>query len=61
MDINYDTSVCYNFEKKVIMCHRFIYECFHGEINHKRVVVHINNIKTDNRLDNLQLITRSEN
>ena len=41
--------------------HRLIYECFHGQITDKRVVDHINNIKTDNRLDNLQLITQREN
>ena len=41
--------------------HRFIYECFHGVITDKRVIDHVNNIKTDNRLDNLQLITQSEN
>ena len=43
------------------MSDRFLYECFHGQITVKRVVDHINNIKTDNRLDNLQLITISEN
>jgi len=43
------------------LTHRFIYECFHGIITDKRVVDHINNIKTDNRLDNLQLKTQSEN
>ena len=43
------------------MSHRFIYECFHGIITHKRVVDDINNNKTDNRLDNLQLITQREN
>ena len=42
--------------------HRFIYECFFGVItNTKLVVDHINNIKTDNRLKNLQLITQSQN
>ena len=42
--------------------HRFIFECFHGKINDAKLVVdHINNIKTDNRLDNLQLITHSQN
>ena len=30
-------------------------------ITDKRIVDHINNIRTDNRLDNLQLITQSEN
>ena len=42
--------------------HRFIFECFHGKINDVKLRVdHINNIKTDNRLENLQLITQSQN
>ena len=42
--------------------HRFIYECFYGKINNAKLVIdHINNIKTDNRLENLQLITQSQN
>ena len=42
--------------------HRFIFECFHGKINDVKLVVdHINNIKTDNRLQNLQLLTHSQN
>ena len=42
--------------------HRFIFECFYGKINDAKLVVdHINNIKTDNRLQNLQLITHSQN
>ena len=42
--------------------HRFIFECFHGKINDVKLVVdHINNIKTDNKLQNLQLLTHSQN
>ena len=42
--------------------HRFIFECFHGKINDVKLVVdHVNNIKIDNRLENLQLITQSQN
>ena len=42
--------------------HRFIFECLHGKINDVKLVVdHINNIKIDNRLENLQLITESQN
>ena len=49
-------------KRKHYLKHRFIYECFHGLItNVKLIVDHINNIKTDNRLDNLQLISHSEN
>ena len=48
--------------KKGYLKHRFIFECFHGKINDAKLVVdHINNIKIDNRLENLQLITQSQN
>ena len=48
--------------QKSYLKHRFIFECFHGKINDVKLVVdHINNIKTDNRLQNLQLITPSQN
>jgi len=57
----YHVTVYDNGKKKDFKSNRFIYECFHGVITDKRVVDHINNIKTDNRLDNLQLITHREN
>ena len=41
--------------------HRFIYECFYGVIEKNRFINHINFIKTDNRLKNLEVVTRSEN
>ena len=48
--------------ENTILKHRFIFECFHGKINDVKLVIdHINNIKTDNRLENLQLITQSQN
>ena len=51
-----------NGKRKHYLKHRFIYECFHGLItNTKLVVDHINNIKTDNQLNNLQLTTHSQN
>ena len=55
-------NVCNQGIKKNYLKHRFIFECFHGKINDVKLVVdHINNIKTDNRLENLQLITYSQN
>jgi len=57
----YNNMVYDNGKKKSFKSHRFIYECFHGVITDKRVVDHINNTETDNRLDNLQLITKKEN
>ena len=48
--------------RKCYLKHRFIFECFHGKINDATLLVdHINNIKTDNRLENLQLLTHAEN
>ena len=41
--------------------HRFTWECFNGLISDGIVVDHINNIRDDNRLCNLQLLTSSEN
>ena len=54
--------VCDRGIRKDYLKHRFIFECFHGKINNAKLVVdHINNIKTDNRLENLQLLTNSQN
>lgn len=41
--------------------HRFIYEVFNGLIPKNLEVDHINEIKTDNRIKNLQLLTHKEN
>ena len=41
--------------------HRFIYECFNNVIPDGKEIDHINNIRDDNRLFNLQLLTPSEN
>ena len=41
--------------------HRFVYEVFKGVIPTCLEVDHINNIKSDNRIKNLQLLTRKQN
>ena len=41
--------------------HRFIYECFHGVIPGGYIVDHIDNNKMNNDINNLQIITQSEN
>ena len=47
--------------QKGYIVHRFIWECFNGIIPDGKVIDHVNNIKDDNRLCNLQLMTRKEN
>jgi len=44
--------------KKTCFTHRFIWECYNGLIQDDKVIDHINNIKDDNRLSNLQLISQ---
>ena len=41
--------------------HRFVYEVFRGPIPHCFEIDHINEIKSDNRLKNLQLLTHKQN
>ena len=48
-------------KQKTIQAHRFIWECYKGLIPDGMVIDHINNIKDDNRLSNLQLMTQQEN
>ena len=46
---------------KNILRPSFCLECFNGTIPRGKVIDHINNIRDDNRLSNLQLLTRKEN
>ena len=51
-------------EKNKFKCyssHRFVYECFYGPIEKNKQINHINSIKTDNRIKNLEMVTPSEN
>lgn len=53
------TIVCVNY--KSYKAHRVIWEMFNGKIPKGKVVDHINNKKSDNRIENLQCITQAEN
>jgi len=45
---------------KNVHINRFVWECFNGLINDKKVVFHINKDPKDNRLKNLKLTTMSD-
>ena len=46
---------------KSYLHHRFVYEVFKGLITSCFEVDHINNVRTDNRIKNLQLLTPQQN
>ena len=56
-------SICNKKLEKVIKYkqHRFVFEVFRGPIPTCLEVDHINNIRTDNRIKNLQLLTHKQN
>ena len=47
--------------QKFYTVHKFVYECYHGVIPDGMQVDHKNDLREDNRLCNLQLLTPSEN
>lgn len=49
------------FNGKKVLCHRFIYEYFYGKIPKHLEINHKNHKKHDNRIDNLELVTKSQN
>lgn len=51
----------YESDMKHIHTHRFIWETFNSAIPEGKVINHINENKSDNRLENLELVTQSEN
>lgn len=48
-------------EAKTYLVHVIVCEVFHGPRPEKKVVNHINGVKTDNRPENLEWVTRQEN
>ena len=48
-------------EDRIAYAHRIIWEMFNGEIPKSMEVDHINDNRADNRIENLQLLTRNQN
>lgn len=57
----YQVELYKNSIGKMYQVHRLVYEAFNGQIPEGLQVNHINEIKTDNRLENLNLMTPKEN
>lgn len=57
----YQVELCKQSIKKAYFVHRLVWEAFNGQIPENMQVNHINEIKTDNRLSNLNLMTCKEN
>lgn len=57
----YKVCLCKQSIKKTYRVHRLVWEAFNGQIPEGLQVNHINEIKTDNRLSNLNLMTCKEN
>ena len=53
--------LCRNGTRKDARAHRLVWEAFNGPIAHGLEINHKNGIKTDNRLVNLEVVSRSEN
>ena len=47
--------------RKTLKVHRLVWEAFNGEIKEGLEVDHINAVRTDNRLENLRLVTHKDN
>lgn len=54
-------DLCKDGKVKRYLAHRLIAETFIANVENKPQVNHINGVKTDNRVDNLEWNTRSEN
>lgn len=54
-------NLCKDGKLKNFLVHRLVVEAFQGKIPEGLVVNHLNEIKTDNRLENLEICTHKEN
>ena len=57
----YLVGLCKNSKVRFYLVHRLVWESFNGQIPENMQVNHINEIKSDNRLENLNLMTPKEN
>jgi hypothetical protein len=58
---NRQSYIFINTAHKVYMAHRVVWEMHNGEIKDGYEIDHINGIGTDNRIENLRIVSHSEN
>lgn len=56
-----DGYVLIRLKNRLFRAHRIVWELFNGPIPEKKEIDHINGIRSDNRIENLRLVNRSEN
>lgn len=55
------SSINIDNKRKLLLTHRMIAECFLSNYSNDLQVNHINFVKDDNRLENLEMVTNKEN
>lgn len=58
---NYLTTCILSYSKHNILYHRLVYEYFNGKIPQGMEIDHINGDRSDNRIENLRLVTKDTN
>jgi hypothetical protein len=54
-------SLRINHKSYQVLAHRLVWQYFYGDIPEELEINHLNGVKDDNRLDNLEIVTTSEN
>ncbi len=52
----------FGLNRKKYLCHRYLYEQYHGiKLKPEEHINHLNHVRTDNRIDNLEIVSHQQN